>query len=79
MTASECLTIENEFEFRTTIYISNLELHIMGVRLRAVVSLCMLIMGVFQAVSGLLLFFAPRGRGSGNVLLFGLTKHTWSD
>ncbi len=39
----------------------------------------MLIMGVFQAVSGLLLFFAPRGRGSGNVLLFGLTKHTWSD
>lgn len=51
----------------------------MGARLRAVVSLCMLAMGIFQAVSGLILFFAPRGRSSGNVLIFGLTKHMWSD
>ena len=49
----------------------------MGARLRAVVSLCMIALGLFQAVSGLILFFAPHGPHSGNVLLFGLTKRVW--
>ncbi len=51
----------------------------MGARLRAVVSSCMIVLGLFQAISGLILLFAPHGQGSGNLLIFGLTKHMWSD
>ncbi len=51
----------------------------MGVRLKAIVSMSMFFLGIFQAVSGLILFLSPKGRGAGNLLIFGLPKHTWSD
>jgi hypothetical protein len=46
----------------------------MGARLRAIVSLCMIALGLFQAISGLVLFFTQHGPRSGSMLLFGLTK-----
>ncbi len=49
----------------------------MGVRVKALVSTAMLLLGAFQAVSGLILFLSPKGRGAGNLLILGLPKHTW--
>ncbi len=51
----------------------------MGARLRGIISLGLLIAGLFQAFSGILLFFAPHGRYSGNALIFGIAKRDWVD
>ena len=48
-------------------------------RIRAIVTLTLLVSGVFQAISGLILYFAPRGRGIGDVFLYGFAKHVWKD
>jgi|GEM_PF-1364711 uncharacterized iron-regulated membrane protein len=52
---------------------------IMIVRTRAVVTLCLLALGIFQAISGVVLFLAPKGYRSGKAVLLGLEKSIWSD
>ena len=48
-------------------------------KVRAVVALTLLTTGLFQAVSGLILYTAPRGRGVGDIILYGFEKHLWKE
>jgi len=49
-------------------------------KVRAVVALALLTTGLFQAVSGLILYTAPKGRGAGDlIVLYGLEKHLWKE
>ncbi len=51
----------------------------MSVRSRVVTALTLLSLGVFQSISGLVLFFAPTGRFSGRYEILGLKKEVWKD
>ncbi len=51
----------------------------MGLRSKVVVTVSLIVLGLFQAISGVILYFSPKGRWSGDLLVFGLTKHTWSE
>jgi len=46
---------------------------------KAVVDCCLFIFAAFQAITGVILYVAPRGRGSGSWMFFGVDKHTWGD
>ncbi len=48
-------------------------------RTRAIVALALLIAGLFQAASGLILYTAPKGRGAGDIALYGLEKSLWKE
>ncbi|MDK2465150.1 MAG: DUF4405 domain-containing protein [Candidatus Korarchaeota archaeon] len=46
-------------------------------KVRAAVSLSQVIVGAVLLLSGVILYFAPHGPGSGEVYLLGLGKHAW--
>jgi cytochrome b561 len=48
-------------------------------KVRAVVVLTLLTTGLFQAVSGLILYTAPKGREAGDITLYGFEKHLWKE
>ncbi len=48
-------------------------------KVRAVVTLFLLTTGLFQAVSGLILYTAPKGRWATTVRLYGLERHLWKE
>ncbi len=50
----------------------------MGPRARAVVAVALIAVGLFQAVSGVLLFFGPKGPHTGKSLILGVEKEIWS-
>ncbi|RLG47673.1 MAG: hypothetical protein DRO00_01690 [Thermoproteota archaeon] len=45
--------------------------------LRISVTLSLLFLGVLVAISGVILYFAPSGKGSGGVIMVDLTKRRW--
>ncbi len=49
----------------------------MGAKLRAIVSTLMLFLGLFQAVTGIILYSAPHGRYSGELIYLLLPKRDW--
>ncbi len=51
----------------------------MGVKARVTVTLILIALGIFQAVSGIILFLAPKGPRSGRFEVFGVTKYTWNE
>lgn len=46
---------------------------------KVVVDCCLFVLATFQAVTGVILYIAPRGRGSGSWTFLGVDKHTWGD
>ncbi len=49
-------------------------------KIRGLISLGLLIFWAISALSGFILYLAPEGQRSGKaILLFGLTKHKWSE
>ncbi len=49
-------------------------------KIRGLISICLLLSWAISALSGLVLYLAPEGQRSGKIiLLFGLTKHEWSE
>ncbi len=51
----------------------------MKLKIRGFVSLCLLLFWTISALSGIVLYLAPEGQRSGRALLvFGLTKQSWS-
>ncbi len=46
--------------------------------LRAVVSTLMILLGIFQAFSGILLYFSPHGRFAGEHVVLFLPKNYWA-
>ena len=51
----------------------------MGLRSKVIVTISLIVFGAFQAISGIVLYFSPKGRWSGEHLILGLPKHTWSE
>jgi len=49
----------------------------LGFRVRQVVSISFLVLWVIVVISGLPLFLGPKGVGSGEVLIWGLSKNDW--
>lgn len=45
--------------------------------LRIFITLSLLFTGVLVAASGVILYFAPTSKGSGGVIIMGLTKWQW--
>ncbi len=48
-------------------------------KVRAIVALSLLTTGLFQAISGLILYTAPKGRRTGDIALYGLEKNLWKE
>ncbi len=51
----------------------------MGLGSKVIVTVSLIVLGIFQAISGIVLYFAPKGRWSSEHVILGLTKHTWSE
>ncbi|ACB40102.1 conserved hypothetical protein [Pyrobaculum neutrophilum V24Sta] len=47
--------------------------------IRAIVIMLLIASGVIMAISGVVLYFAPSGPGSGNAVILGATKHFWNN
>ncbi len=46
-------------------------------KIRSIVSISQLIMGIFLLLSGIMLYIAPTGRGSSEAVLLFMTKADW--
>ena len=51
----------------------------MGTRERAIVVLILIALGLFQLMSGLILYFTPGSRGYRGYAIYGLEKHVWKE
>ncbi|AEA47043.1 DUF4405 domain-containing protein [Archaeoglobus veneficus] len=51
----------------------------MGAKSKVIVTLSLIATGIFQAISGILLFLSPKGPQSGHIVIFGLEKGTWRE
>jgi len=51
----------------------------MGARERVTIVLILIALGLFQLLSGLILYFTPSGRGYRGSIIYGLEKHVWKD
>ncbi|WP_456328164.1 DUF4405 domain-containing protein [Archaeoglobus sp.] len=51
----------------------------MGAKTRALIVLVLMALGLFQLVSGLILFFMPSGHGYRKFLVCGLVRHVWRE
>ncbi len=47
--------------------------------IRKITAIILFVSAIFVIVSGILLYSAPSGRGSGEAIALGLTKDTWID
>ncbi|WP_457549271.1 DUF4405 domain-containing protein [Archaeoglobus sp.] len=51
----------------------------MGAKTRAMIVLTLIALGLFQLVSGLIIYLIPGGRGYREVSFWGLEKHLWKE
>ncbi len=50
----------------------------MGAKTKVPVVLALIVLGVFQFISGLVLYLAPHGRRTGELFVFGMAKRDWT-
>ncbi|ADB57884.1 DUF4405 domain-containing protein [Archaeoglobus profundus] len=51
----------------------------MGAKTRATIVFVLIALGLFQLISGLILYFTPGRHGYREVLVYGLEKHLWKE